>query len=389
MWSKSATDDYGLLGNILGVDEYTNLTGFDTYAILAEPALYDPTINNATLTHKRKRKEEDWDLIRTSWFIRKGFLCGIVDNLRDTLDEQYYLQLKHHLTAYRNVTPFQILEHLNDQWCPLAVKAKKALKDAYYTNWDGNKHLIAFGKRLDDEQKALVRSDVTITDKDKLQFYLEEMHDSNHFDKNEMLNWEKKSTAVKSNYTNAKTYFEDLVKAIDTYEQNAGGGTTSRNKYKLANQLADCGDEIPDYIAKIASAAAANSDHAANTQATHTQFKAMSAQIKALTDAIAKLTAKKSSAEQDSKNVNPNTRNKNSGNSSRTSSKPQMETLRNMGAYCHSHGFHPVGHNHNSKTCTRKLDGHKDNTTWTNKMEGNMYWPIAKRVAIEQQNDAT
>ena len=66
-----------------------------------------------------------------------------------------------------------------------------------------------------------------------------------------------------------------------------------------------------------------------------------------------------------------------------------MATLRNMGAYCHSHGFHSVVHNHNSKTCTHKLDGHKDDATWTNRMEGNMYWPIAKRVAIEQQNDAT
>ena len=89
------------------------------------------------------------------------------------------------------------------------------------------------------------------------------MYDSNHFDKNEMLDWEKKSTAVKSNYTNAKTYFEDLVKATDTYKQNAGGSTTSRNKYKSANQLADCGNEIRDYIAKITSAAAANNDHAA------------------------------------------------------------------------------------------------------------------------------
>ncbi len=131
------------------------------------------------------------------------------------------------------------------------------------------------------------------------------MYNSNHFDKNKMLNWEKKSTAVKSNYTNAKTYFEDLVKPTDAYEQNAGGGTTSRNKYESANQLADCGDEIPDYIAKIASAAAANSDHAANTQATNTQFEAMSVQIKALTNAVAKLTAKKSSAEQDSKKCQP------------------------------------------------------------------------------------
>jgi hypothetical protein len=197
----------------------------------------------------------------------------------------------------------------------------------------------------------------------------------------------KKSTAVKSNCSNAKAYFEDLVKATDTYEQNTGSGTTSHNKYKSANQLADCGDKIRDYIANIVSAAVGNSDHAANTQATHTQFKAMLAQIKALIDAIAKLMAKKSSAELDSENVNPNTHGKNSGNSGRTSCKPQMESLHNMGTYCHSHGFHPVGHNHNSKTCTHKLDSHKDNATWTDRLEGNMYWSIAKRVTIEQQNN--
>ncbi len=37
-WSKSATDDYGLLGDILGVDEYDDLTGIDTYMVPAEPA---------------------------------------------------------------------------------------------------------------------------------------------------------------------------------------------------------------------------------------------------------------------------------------------------------------------------------------------------------------
>ncbi len=169
-WSKSITDDYRLLGDILDVDEYYELTGISTYVIPVEPAMYHPSINNATPTHKRKCKEEDWDLIRTAWFIMKGFLQGIVDNLRDALDEQYYSQLKHCLTAYRNITPFQILENLNNRWCPLDVKAKKALKDAYYTKikWDGDEHLTTSGKRLDDDQRALVRSNVTIADKDKL-----------------------------------------------------------------------------------------------------------------------------------------------------------------------------------------------------------------------------
>ncbi len=132
-WSKNNTDNYGLLGDILGEDKYNKLTGIGTYTIPTEPVSYDPTITNATFTQERKQKEEEWELVRTSWFIRKGFLQGIIDNLCNALDEQYYSQLRNRLTAYRNVTPFQILEHLNNCWCPLDVRAKKALKDTYYT----------------------------------------------------------------------------------------------------------------------------------------------------------------------------------------------------------------------------------------------------------------
>jgi hypothetical protein len=137
-WSKNATDNFGLLANIIGTDEYNELTSIAMYVIPTEPPLYNPTITNATLTHKRKRKEEDWELGRTSWYIRKGFLKGVVDNLRDAHDEQYYSQLRHRLTAYRNITPYQILEHLNDRCCPLDVQAKEALKQAYYMKWDSN-----------------------------------------------------------------------------------------------------------------------------------------------------------------------------------------------------------------------------------------------------------
>jgi hypothetical protein len=155
-WSKNAMDDYRLLADILGANEYDELTNIDSYATPLKPASYNPTITNATLTHKCKRKEDEWELILTSWFIQKGFLQGIVDNLRDALDKQYYSQLKHPLTAYRNITPFQILEHLNECWCPLDIQAKKVLKKEYYTKWDADEHLMAFRKCLDDDQRALV-----------------------------------------------------------------------------------------------------------------------------------------------------------------------------------------------------------------------------------------
>jgi hypothetical protein len=173
--------------------------------------------------------------------------------------------------------------------------------------WDSNEHLTAFGKRLDEDQRALVRSDVTNADKDKLQFYLEQMYDSNQFDKKEMLAWEKQPTATKTNYDAAKNYFEALVKAMDTYKMNAGGGTSGCNKYKSANQLANYGNEIREYIAKIAGVSVgAASSQAANADATTKQVAEMTVKIKVLTAAVTQLVATK-------ENSNPNATRGNGG----------------------------------------------------------------------------
>jgi hypothetical protein len=102
--------------------------------------------------------------------------------------------------AYRNITPFQILKHLNNCWCPLDVQAKKELHKAYYSKWDSNEHLTTFGKCLDEDQKALVRLNVTIPDNNKLQFYLTEINDSIKFDKQDMLTWEQSSAIIKTNF---------------------------------------------------------------------------------------------------------------------------------------------------------------------------------------------
>jgi hypothetical protein len=134
--------------------------------------------------------EQEWDRMREMWAIAKGFLRGIKANLRDALNKNWYSQLKSVHTAYRNTTPIQILNHLNTQWCLLDVHAKKNLKQAYYAELDGEMHQTAFGKRLDDDQVRLddnqvriKRYGITISNKDKLQFYLKQMYSSNHFNK--------------------------------------------------------------------------------------------------------------------------------------------------------------------------------------------------------------
>ena len=71
----------------------------------------------------------------------------------------------------------------------------------------------------------MVRSDIVIPDDDKLQFYLKQMYASGRFDKQEMLEWEMQPDNTKEDYALARAYFETIVKATDTYEQNSGTAT--------------------------------------------------------------------------------------------------------------------------------------------------------------------
>jgi hypothetical protein len=95
-------EEYGLLAEIIGEIEYTHLTNL-AWQQEVEPSSYDPAITAATVTHMRKRMEEEWEEKREAWFTRKGFLRGVTMNMRDALDEQYYSQLKNITTAC--VTP--------------------------------------------------------------------------------------------------------------------------------------------------------------------------------------------------------------------------------------------------------------------------------------------
>jgi hypothetical protein len=112
-WTRSPTgEEYVLLAEIIGKDEYQHLTDL-TWVQETEPGPYNPAIDDTTPTHTQKQMEQEWERTRETWAIRKGFLCGVAANMCEALDENWYSQMKHLHTAYRNVQPIQILNHLN------------------------------------------------------------------------------------------------------------------------------------------------------------------------------------------------------------------------------------------------------------------------------------
>ena len=388
-------EEYGLLAEIIGDAEYTHLTN-QTWQLEVEPASYDPTITAATVTHMRKRMEEEWEEKRESWFTRKGFLRGVTMNMRDALDEQYYSQLKHVNTAYRNTTPLQILEHLDTRWCPLDVQARKILKKEFYTDWDSSEmHLTAFGMNLDKEQSRLDRLGIVISDEDKLQFYLEQIYASNCFDKSEMVTWENKPIVIKDDYTQAKLYFETLVRDFETYTQNSGGGAAKMG-YDSANHVADVGDEIRKYIQEIASATVADKEKTAEmaanmseaAKAKDAQIDSITAQIKLLTDTVALLSRSLANKENNGGGGGGGNGGSGGGGGGLGGGR-EFKYTRNMGNYCWSHGHHPVGAKHDSSACTHKKEGHQDAATATNRMGGDKFWPGANKVKPSQQGHAS
>jgi hypothetical protein len=241
---------------------------------------YNPAITNTTPTHTRKCMEDEWEEKCKLWYIQKGFLRGVTMNMRDTLDEQYYSQLKNINTAYHNTTLIQILIHLNIPWCPLNMQAHKILKKEFYTNWDSSGvHITVFGMKLVKEQNQQNWLGIIISNKDKLEFYLKQIYATNCFDKTEMVTWENKPIIIRDNYTQAKAYFKNLVKDFQTYMQNSGGKTWKMG-YESANHMADVGNEIRKYIQDIASATVADKERTAENLANISEAsRAKNAQI--------------------------------------------------------------------------------------------------------------
>ena len=120
---------------------------------------------------------------------------------------------------------------------------------------------------------------------------------------------------------------------------------------------------------------------AANVQSKE-KLLVVKAEIKKLTATIAAMATKLTNNENKDPNAGGAT-----GNSK--SRRPQMKKLRNMGAHCHSHGFHPVGADHDSLNCRWKKPNHNVAATWNNRLGGDMFWPSAKRIAVEQHDHHT
>jgi hypothetical protein len=378
-------NNYGCLAGIYTEDEYLNHTSCD-WEELTEPDYYDPNITDAMPRHVRKRMEEVHNQKIVDYWTWKGTMRGLAKNIRDAIEEKYYIALKHPKTKYNIVTPLEILQHVQDTFAPMDTRSKKAMRAKYYQPWNvGEGELLdTFTQRLVNKRVILEFNGININDDERNEHYIDQMYTSRQFAPDEMKAWEENDEDDKNDWDFIVDYFSTKMAAINRYLQNNGDDAKYDSAANMTQEeeLADAGDEIRKYILTLTQA---NEKHQQESAAMvkDTKNDEMAERMTKLENMMEKLLANLTAAP-----GKPKDGDKPKGDDDKSDKKWKYN--RNMGGYCHSCGYHPIGRTHTSKTCGKKSEEHNDDATWTNHgPKGSKSWPNAKKVTNKDKEHAS
>jgi rubrerythrin len=187
--------------------------------------------------------------------------------------------------------------------------------------------------------------------------------------------WEENDEDDKNDWDFIVNYFSIKMVAINKYLQNNGDETKYESAANVTQEeeLADVGEELQKYILTLTQANEQQKQESAAI-VKDTKIDEMAEQMMKLETMMATLlttlTAAPGKPKDGSKPKDDDNKNK-----------FKWRYNRNMGGYCHSCGYHPIGRKHTSLTCGKKAEGHDDDATWTNHgTKGSKSWPSEKKV---------
>jgi hypothetical protein len=252
--------------------------------------------------------------------------------------------------------------------------------------WDhGRIHITDFKERLDQDQEELQEDKITISDHDKLVFYVQQMYRSGLFERATMEKWEDQKEEKKK-WEATKEYFEDKIKSQECHCSNTEAAVAGGSSFESAANVQEEEEEqqaaaladLTEYLEDINNQ---NAEEKESIQQMATQMKdevkqlkeqlqARDVQINKMMECMNKLME----ATGDKKPKTPATPTRHWKTGLRNYNVDgNYKGEVNKGGYCWSHGFNPKGKTHDSKTCKHKKEGHQDDATRSDQKGGRTY----------------
>ncbi len=284
--------------------------------------------------------------------------CNAKTKLRNMIikkvEDKYIQGLKHPITQYNRVDPITLLTHLWTTYGDIQSLDLTANEARMYADWNPPTSIETLWNQLQDGQSYARRGgefiDDTLLVRKAYQIILK-----TGFFEHDCKEWRNKPTAEKT-WMNFKTFF--TIAVADQQKHNPTTRTTGyansikeavqEEMEKMLQTIMEADDEqVPPAMPPTAPPTECPSD-------TANALMSKEAITKMITDAI-------TAAQQHG-----------GGRNRKPNEKQPMQGYDADGTpitYCWSHGI-TKNLNHNSKTCSRKKEGHKDNATLNNRMGG-------------------
>jgi len=296
--------------------------------------------STANAAHIRRLFDEDRRVFREYHNTDRALKSQLIA----TVDEMYIKALRNRVTGYAQVTTRQLLQHLFDTYGRLNPQDLKLNTDRMNVPYDIHSPIENLFEQIEDAVYIASTAHAPFNDNQIVNTAYTLIADTNSVEQS-CREWRRRPEAEKT-WPNFKLHFSD---AHRDYRESTN---QSRHTFHAANvqETEDTSLETAQALANLASATAADRATFASLTAVNEQL------ITQVTDLQTKLN--EAYAQIHSLCIQPK--------STSRSTKPLSERH-----YCWTHGFKvKKDGSHTSKTCSRRREGHKEEATSTNQLNG-------------------
>jgi hypothetical protein len=260
------------------------------------------------------------------------------------VDDQYINKLKNEITEYATVTPLELMTHLWEKYGEIDESDRTENELRMKAAWMPPSPIEDLFKQLRDGQKFAEKGGETISDDLLIRYGLEVLGATGLFTK-ECTKWCKYARAEKT----WDKFQEFFTEKVQDYIKNS---TASTATYTAA--------QVEEILQQY--------QHDSNQVTSEPTNTPPAANAITAADITAIVTEAINAATKHTNTGTPN--NHNNNNNNKTPLLCQGYNDKNEPVtYCWTHGV-TKNLRHNSCTCTRKAEGHKDNATFSNRMGG-------------------
>ena len=185
--------NHGCLALVLDETEMRFTSGINNLdcSAIAQPATINPAITDETKGRDLLKLQEEQKTLWQDYDLQEAVNDSGVATIEEVVDAQYLEEKRKEYVGYNDETIHSLLEHVRT-WAIITNKEKIEAKARFHAPWSDapDQHITAYARQLDKRQRDCIRLKTTISESDKVDFFVKNMYDSGLYEAKFLEEWE-------------------------------------------------------------------------------------------------------------------------------------------------------------------------------------------------------